>query len=183
MDLLLVVFAALFLATLCYLPVGLIIRCRAKLSFLRHAAWVCFGAQLLVVLFATLFWGGFVPRFVSEYHLLNLRPFVWVAQTYSMGAAKMAKQLAKNVLMLLPAGLLLPVLFPRLRRLWKTLLVIGVFVLAVETVQYFIGRSADVDDLIMNTLGGAAGYGLFALGNRVFSQKPFWNALLGERGK
>ncbi|MEV4600643.1 VanZ family protein [Amycolatopsis sp. NPDC049253] len=29
--------------------------------------------------------------------------------------------------------------------------------LAIETVQYFIGRSADVDDVLLNTLGAALG--------------------------
>ena len=33
----------------------------------------------------------------------------------------------------------------------------------IEFVQLFLGRSVDVDDLILNTLGGLVGYLLFCL--------------------
>ncbi|MDO5301344.1 MAG: VanZ family protein [Tissierellia bacterium] len=34
----------------------------------------------------------------------------------------------------------------------------GLLFLSVETLQYFIGRTADVDDLILNVLGVALGW-------------------------
>lgn len=33
----------------------------------------------------------------------------------------------------------------------------------IEFVQYFIGRSCDIDDLTMNTLGGCIGYGVYCV--------------------
>ncbi len=110
-------------------------------------------------------------RFPADYHLLNWVPFVWVRETYAMGFAKMIQQLLMNIAMVVPMGLFAPIVFLRLRKLWKSTLSIVLFIFCVETVQYFIGRSADVDDRIMNTFGGVIGYGIFALMNRAFRQK------------
>ena len=33
----------------------------------------------------------------------------------------------------------------------------------IETVQYFIGRSADIDDLLLNVFGAVVGFGLYAI--------------------
>ena len=47
-----------------------------------------------------------------------------------------------------------------------------------ETLQYFLGRSADIDDVIMNTLGGVIGYGAFRLANRAFRGQAWWKQML-----
>jgi glycopeptide antibiotics resistance protein len=52
-------------------------------------------------------------------------------------------------------------------------------IVCIETFQYFIGRSADVDDLIMNTIGGFIGYGIFALLNKCLNSKDLWQKVLG----
>ena len=76
--------------------------------------------------------------------------------------------LAGNVLLLAPMGFLLPVLMKKLRS-WKKILLIGAFVsLTLETVQYFIGRTADIDDVILNTLGVLLGYCVWPLCSRVY---------------
>ena len=41
----------------------------------------------------------------------------------------------------------------------------------IETMQYFIGRSADIDDVIMNTIGGLLGYLLFWIGKNLLGRK------------
>ncbi len=73
-----------------------------------------------------------------------------------------AVNLVGNVLLFLPLGLLLPKLFHGLDRLWKTLSVTGGIILLVELTQVLtlLGR-CDIDDLILNLLGAAMGYGLY----------------------
>ena len=69
--------------------------------------------------------------------------------------------LAGNLILFLPLGAFLPVLFPALRRLWKTLLVCTLVIVAVEISQVLLLLgSCDVDDLILNLVGASAGYGL-----------------------
>lgn len=77
--------------------------------------------------------------------------------------------LAGNVGIFIPLGILLPALWSKLRALWKTLLLCAACSLFIECFQLFIGRSVDVDDLLLNTLGGLAGYLLFAVGRAIFS--------------
>ena len=69
-----------------------------------------------------------------------------------------------NVVMFIPLGLFLPLLFSKLRKLWKTLLAAALIITAVEILQLFtLVGSCDVDDLLLNLLGGAAGYWIFKL--------------------
>ncbi len=71
-----------------------------------------------------------------------------------------------NVVLFLPLGILAPLLWDRLRRLLPLLGVSFGFSLLIELSQLLNNRSTDVDDLILNTLGGLAGFGLYKLWNR-----------------
>lgn len=69
-----------------------------------------------------------------------------------------------NILMFIPLGFLLPKVFPKLGRLWKTLLVTTVIIVAVEVLQLLtLLGICDIDDLILNVIGAAVGYGLYRL--------------------
>lgn len=61
-----------------------------------------------------------------------------------------------NVLMLLPFGLLAPILWKKLRGV-RVLPVGLAFILAIELLQPLTGRSFDIDDILLNFLGVAAG--------------------------
>ena len=98
---------------------------------------------------------------------------------YEMGIRDMVSQLVLNVFMFIPFGVLLPMVFQRLRALWKTVLGAFGITVMIETLQYFTGRSADIDDVIMNVLGGVLGYGVFVLLNHCLSEKRWWHAMLG----
>lgn len=83
------------------------------------------------------------------------------AGIYFYQARHAAINLVGNLVMFVPLGFLLPRTFPRLDRLWKTLAIVVLAVILVELVQLFtLLGSCDVDDLILNTLGAALGYGL-----------------------
>ena len=66
--------------------------------------------------------------------------------------------LVGNVLLLTPMGFLLPLLYDRMRFWNKTLLLGVTFSLTLEMVQYFLGRTADIDDVLLNSLGILLGY-------------------------
>lgn len=72
--------------------------------------------------------------------------------------------LAGNVLAFVPFGFFLPMLNRHTRGLFRMGLFTFEFSLLVETIQLVskVG-SFDVDDLILNTLGGILGYLIFAL--------------------
>ena len=90
----------------------------------------------------------------------------------------MAAQLLLNITMFLPLGFLLPIAAHKLRTPVATAAVVLLTTAGIETFQYFIGRSADVDDVIMNFLGGILGYGCYVLLSRYLADTPWWNAML-----
>ena len=67
-----------------------------------------------------------------------------------------------NIGIFLPVGVFSALLW-RKPRWWKSLAVGLGASTAIESIQYFIGRSADVDDVLLNTAGVLGGYGLFWL--------------------
>ena len=140
-----------------------------NLRFSQHFFRYAFLAYILTLVGLTIFWGGISIE--TDYHLLNLRPFVWVKETYSMGFVKMIKQIVGNVFMFVPYGFLLPVVFKKMQSFGKTFLIVFLSSFLIEFVQYFIGRSCDVDDLIMNTIGGCIGYGVFFFCNSLKRDK------------
>ena len=67
-----------------------------------------------------------------------------------------------NVTMFIPSGIVLPVVYQRLDRLWKVTAAGAGISLAIELVQLpFAVRTTDVDDLLLNTLGVMLGYGIY----------------------
>lgn len=65
-----------------------------------------------------------------------------------------------NIVMFMPWGLGLTLLWKKNQKLWVVVLYsLGLTVL-IETVQLFIGRSVDVDDLILNFSGSLLGVGI-----------------------
>lgn len=98
---------------------------------------------------------------------LNLEPFRTIrlflrlldSDTYRRTAII---NLFGNIGMFIPLGFFLPLLWEGLRKWWRTWLATMGIMTAVEILQLFSLRgSCDVDDLILNLLGAAVGYGLF----------------------
>ena len=120
---------AALLSFVCYLPYCLLRRRRGiRAPLVRHLVCYALIGVIWSILFVTLLIGGITLQ--PGYHLLNLTPFVWLRETYTMGFAQMVEQLAMNVAMLIPMGLLLPAACRRMRAWWKTAAVIALFMLA-----------------------------------------------------
>ena len=132
-------------------------------------------------MYLTILWYYPYITFRPEHYFWNLRPFVWLTQVYEMGMRRMLEQLITNVVMFVPLGFLLPVVFQKLRRFLPALGAVTSVTLLIEITQFFIGRSADIDDVIMNAAGGALGYLLFHLLSRLLAGKRWWKRMLGEK--
>ena len=79
--------------------------------------------------------------------------------------------LAGNVAAFIPMGFLLPAVWPRLRRFGRTVAVSACAIAALEALQYATVRgAADVDDLLLNLVGAALGYAIFAAGRNAVKQ-------------
>ncbi|MFC8721468.1 VanZ family protein, partial [Kitasatospora sp. NPDC057198] len=78
-----------------------------------------------------------------------------------------AQQVGGNVLLGMPFGVLLPVLFPRLRGVLAVTALTALVMVTVEAAQGLLveGRAFDVDDVLLNTLGALLAHLL--LGRRI----------------
>ncbi|WP_443070933.1 VanZ family protein [Streptomyces sp. NBC_01476] len=93
------------------------------------------------------------------------------------------KQIGGNVLLGVPFGVLLPMLFPRARGLFRVLLITAFVMVLVEATQGAIveGRAFDIDDVILNTAGALIGYLLLGrrLGRALHPRRTHWWHRLG----
>ena len=73
-----------------------------------------------------------------------------------------------NTAMFIPSGIMLPILYKQLDRVWKVAAAGALISLCIEILQLpFPSRASDIDDLILNTLGAAVGYGIYAACKRL----------------
>ena len=63
-----------------------------------------------------------------------------------------------NILLFVPLGFLLPTLWPRFRRLGRTILAGLILSVIIEAAQLFTFRLTDINDLITGAMGTALGY-------------------------
>ncbi len=167
-----IITAALFVL---YLPVFLVLR--KRVAFARQVIYFLLVVCIIVILSATVIIGFKIVPVKNRF--LNLVPFKVFTETWEMGLVKQFTQTIANVIMFVPLGFIFPVAFAGCRRLYKTTIYMAVFSFLIEFVQYFTGRSSDIDDLMLNTLGGVLGYLVFALFCKLFGNKRFWKKLLG----
>lgn len=148
--------------------------------FIRYVVIYAFIGCCMSLCYLTILWYYPDITFHPAYHFLNLKPFVWINEVYDMGFNKMIQQLVLNIGMFVPYGLLLALAFKRLRNIYIHLPIVFLTTLFIETIQYFIGRSADIDDVIMNFLGGLIGFFIYKLMERIFRKKHWWDILINN---
>ena len=82
-----------------------------------------------------------------------------------------------NILLFVPLGSALPFICKQ-PKFVKTILIGFLLSLLIELVQFFLGRSCEMDDLICNTIGSAVGYLFYMLIERLFpkfTEKAKWS--------
>lgn len=93
---------------------------------------------------------------------INLIPFVNLFDYESQ--RDMLLNIIGNCAMFIPTGILTPILYKHLDSFKKTVLTGFLISLSIEIIQLpFAVRASDIDDLILNTLGVMAGYGIYSL--------------------
>ena len=124
--------------------------------------WVVFVFYLALLLKLLLF-----SRPLGSERSLNLIPFATISGYLFSGAATVKRfaigNVIGNVVAFVPLGALLPLLRRRIE-IWTNLLIVLCASVAVEIVQGVFGVGAsDIDDVILNTLGGLVGILFFTL--------------------
>ena len=93
-----------------------------------------------------------------------------------LGMPAVLINLAGNVVVFIPYGCGLPLLFERLQSFWRTAVLSFAASLLAETMQLILRVGCfDVDDLLLNTIGGCIGYFVYLLLRR------YWRGKYGEK--
>ena len=147
---------------------------RAAKIYQRKALWALF-VYYLAILSVLLFFGGLfhVDRVWGS--AVNLEPFYTIRRFLihyrRTGSLSSLSNLLGNIVILIPLGVLIPVMFRPLRRFWLTLPLLALFAVGVEYIQWRTGVGvADVDDSILNFAGAAVGYVFTRLCQMVYSR-------------
>lgn len=124
--------------------------------------WAVFVLYLVFLLKLLLF-----SRPPGSVRSLNLIPFASISNYVLSGSAGVKRfavaNLIGNIVAFVPLGAFLP-LFRRRTGVWTNLLVVVCASVAVETVQGIFGLgTSDIDDVILNTIGGLVGILFFRL--------------------
>lgn len=166
-----------------YLPFGFFLR--KKNPPTRQAVFCLLGMCVLVISSAT-FLEMILSRMLNgqpiftDYHSLNLVPFRVFTESWSMGLKQQISQTVANVLMFIPFGFLLPIAVEKARRFRTAVLCFVGFSVAIEGIQYFIGRTSDIDDVLLNTIGGVLGYCLCLGATKLFAKAKIQRKLCGQ---
>ena len=149
--------AAVPAGTVLLAGIGVALRLRslprgARGRYLRGALWALF------LYYLARGYGGAV----------NLEPFhtirSYVRFYHNTGSPVSIMNLLGNVVIMVPLGMLLPVLFRTMRHFWACLPLCALTAVGVEWLQWVTATgAADVDDSILNFLGAALGYLLVRL--------------------
>ena len=133
--------------------------------------------RILFALYALLMlWLLFGQRIGQDGGGVNLIPFATAADFLRLLAAGQNVRhavinLAGNIVMFVPPGLLLPLCSASMRRFGRCMAVCTAGIVCVELMQLLTRLGVcDIDDLILNLIGAAMGYGI-------------WWALFGKRAE
>lgn len=148
------------------------------------------GLLLLVSVLVGLFSQTIIPKFgaIQTYGTgVNLELFRVLKETYNairyLGFWQpFYINFLGNIILFIPIGFLLPLLFKRMEFLPFTVIVGLCISLFIEIMQLPQNRSSDVDDLWLNTLGALLGYLVYLVFRRKFSFVTRVFKKLNDRG-
>ena len=146
------------------LVLGLVIAFLFKAKPLKILFWSVFYVYIIVVLGLTLFPIPYQGAELFDSVPNNFIPFRTIISTLQMGLTVTAFiQIAGNILIAAPYGVVLDLTMRKSNKIWLFLFPL-LFPLVIELLQFIIGfaigynyRSVDIDDFILNALGGYLG--------------------------
>ena len=148
---------------------------QGQISWKREAVLLLMYINLAVIIRFVLF-----PRALANGHVqplvfdpataipfrTNLIPFIYLFDYDNV--RDIIWNVVGNMIMFIPTGIVLPAIYKKLNCFWKVVAVGALISLCTEILQLpFPARASDVDDLILNTLGVAVGYGIYAAFRRL----------------
>ena len=90
---------------------------------------------------------------------------------YQITSPLFLRNVVGNVVLFIPFGYFVSY-FCKIKKVYLILIVSFITSSTIETIQFNIGRAFDVDDILLNVLGGLMGYGFYLLSSRFLKKYP-----------
>ena len=148
------------------------------LKYLVHITFIVYLSLLFLVLFDRPSGTEKLPIMIYLSHSVNLIPFKTIIEytlaffNGSMGIGYAIDNLSANLLVFMPMGVYLPYYFKNKLSLKQCFIILFGMVFSVEILQLILRKGLfDIDDIILNVLGGMIGYLIFKspLGQKLYN--------------
>lgn len=106
----------------------------------------------------------------DNYGLSNFVPFKEIFR-YKFTSKLFVKNILGNILLFMPFGLFISAYLDN-RKIFPSLILTLISSVSIEIVQYLIGRVFDVDDIILNLVGGLIGSIIFIILDKLRDKLP-----------
>jgi glycopeptide antibiotics resistance protein len=135
---------------------------------LKRAGWLLFYLYIILLSYFLFFSEHYGRGYAVENYRYNLQFFKeierFILYREQLGFESFIVNILGNILAFAPFGFLLPLIHKRYRRFFKIMFLSLLFSLTVEAIQLYLKVGIfDVDDLLLNTLGGLLGYLVFSI--------------------
>ena len=124
-----------------------------------------FAAYLCIVIYLTL-----IDRFIMHNGNgeTNLIPFIGLAESFTSTYGLYG--IISNVVLFIPLGFFLPIILPNNKK-YIFLIIPVLLSMAIEITQIHLGRTFDINELIMNYIGSLIGLAVILATKKIQSEK------------
>ncbi len=150
-----------------------VIACSLRLAYLvKNNIKFCFYKELFSLLFILYVMCLFevVTLQDNNYGLSNIIPFKEIFR-YTIGSRLFIKNIIGNILLFLPYGYF-AAYYLNSRKIFPIAILTFIVSLTIEIVQLNIGRTFDIDDVILNTCGGILGLFIYKISEDISRNLP-----------
>lgn len=159
------VWPMIFIFTIIIVSIRLVYIFNNKENFVLHKEllMLCFIIYILLLYYIVTFQD-------NNYGTNNFVPFREIFR-YDVNSRLFLKNVIGNVLLFVPFGIFVTY-YVKNDKVYQTLFLSILVSCSIEFAQSVIGRTADIDDVILNTIGGIIGYIIFKFGGKLVDKLP-----------
>lgn len=135
--------------------------------------WILFYIYILLLSYFLFFSERYGRDLVTQQYNLQLFKEIkrFIKYRGQIGFEGFIVNIFGNVIAFMPYGFLLPLLNRAYRRFYKIAILSVLFSLVIETAQLLLKVGVfDVDDILMNSLGGILGYFIFLIIHSIYKR-------------
>lgn len=154
--------------------ISIVLVSSVRITYLmKHKEEFVFYKEMLLLVFMIYILGLFQVVTMGDINTTggnNLVPFREILR-YDFGGRLFVKNIVGNVIMFIPYGFFAS-MYAHIKKPTSAVLIVSLASISIEATQLLIGRIFDIDDIILNVVGGMVGFYLYLLLDKLASISP-----------